>query len=357
MTILLTGATGFIGTEVLARLLSEGDDPVVALVRGRDGDDADRRAAALLDGLAAGRAQRARMRAVPGDLTAAGLGLSAGDTTRLLDEVTAIVHCAASVSFTQSLTEARAINVVGTRGVVQLAQRIAARGRLRRLVHVSTAYVAGHHRGRFTERDLWVGQAFRNAYEQTKAEAEALVRRAATRLPAVVVRPSIVVGDSGTGWTPSFNVLYWPLRAFARGLMPTIPARADGRVDVVPVDYVADVILHLLRERPDVRGTVHAAAGDDALTVERLIDLACSALGREPPTLGAVDGDLGQRSEQAAAYLPYFDMQVVFDDARARAVLRPAGIAPTPLASYFGTLLDFARRARWGKSPIARAAA
>jgi thioester reductase-like protein len=357
MTVLLTGATGFVGTEVLARLLGEGDDRVVAIVRARDGDDARRRAAALLDGLGAAPSQRARVRAVAGDLTAAGLGLSAADTTRLIDEVTAIVHCAASVSFTQSLAEARAINVVGTRGVVQLAQRIAARGRLRRLVHVSTAYVAGRHHGRFTERDLWVGQAFRNSYEQTKAEAEALVRRAAARLPAVVVRPSIVVGDSGTGWTQSFNVLYWPLRAFARGLLPTIPARADGRVDVVPVDYVADVILHLLRERPDVRGTVHAAAGDDALTVEQLIHLACATLGREPPALGAVSGDLARRSEHGAAYLPYFDMQVVFDDAAARAILRPVGIAPTPLSSYFETLLDFAHRARWGKSPIARAAA
>jgi thioester reductase-like protein len=357
MTVLLTGATGFVGTEVLARLLHDGDEPVWALVRGRDRDDARRRLATVLDGVGASAEQRARVRAVPGDLTAPALGLAAADTAPLLHEVTAIVHCAASVSFTLPLAEARAINVGGTRGVLQLARRLAARGRLRRLVHVSTAYVAGRHHGRFTERDLWVGQAFRNTYERTKAEAEALVRDAAAGLPAVVVRPSIVVGDSGTGWTPSFNVLYWPLRAFARGLMPTIPARADGRVDVVPVDYVADVILHVLRQRPDVRGTVVAAAGDDALTVEQLLDLACSTLGRDRPVLAAVAGDLAQRSEHAAAYLPYFDMQVVFDDAAARAVLRPAGIAPRPLAAYFETLLDFACRARWGKSPIARAAA
>ena len=53
-------------------------------------------------------------------------------------------------------------------------------------------------------------------------------------MEVAIARPSIVVGESGTGWTPAFNVLYWPLRAFARGLFDTIPARPDGRVDVVP---------------------------------------------------------------------------------------------------------------------------
>ena len=72
--------------------------------------------------------------------------------------------------------------------------------------------------------------------------------------------------------------------------------------------------------------------------------------------LAAPDDGLAERSSEAARYLPYFDMEVVFDDARAREVLRPAGIAAPALESYFDTLLDFARRAKWGKAPIARAA-
>ena len=54
------------------------------------------------------------------------------------------------------------------------------------------------------------------------------------------------MGESDSGWTPTFNVLYWPLRAFSRGLFDTVPALAHGRVDVVPVDYVADGIVYLL---------------------------------------------------------------------------------------------------------------
>jgi long-chain acyl-CoA synthetase len=343
--------------EVLARLLRDGDEPIDALVRARDGAEASRRLAAVLDSLGVPPGHRARVRARAGGLTEPGMGLGSDDAAALADEVTDVVHCAASVSFGLSLEEARAINVEGTRRVLDLAERVAARGALRRFVHVSTAYVAGRHHGRFGEGDLWVGQEFRNTYERSKAEAEHLVRERGARFPAVVVRPSIVMGDSVTGWTPSFNVLYWPLRAFARGLLTHIPAAPDARVDIVPVDYVADTIAHLLHERPDVRGVVHATAGDDAVSVEGLVDLAASALGRERPRLAAHDGGLAERSDEAARYLPYFDMAVVFDDARARRVLRPAGIAPPPLEEYFATLLDFARRARWGKAPIARAAA
>ena len=74
--------------------------------------------------------------------------------------------------------------------------------------------------------------------------------RARAGLPAQVLRPSIVVGDSRTGWTSSFNVLYPPLRAFAHGAIPALPARRAAPVDVVPVDYVADSVHELSRSGP-----------------------------------------------------------------------------------------------------------
>jgi long-chain acyl-CoA synthetase len=110
---------------------------------------------------------------------------------------------------------------------------------------ISTAYVAGEHTGQFNEDDLDVGQRFRNAYEQSKFEAESLVASRRARLPITVLRPSIVVGESDSGWTTSFNVVYWPLRAFSRGAYLALPARREAPVDVVPVDYVADAIFAL----------------------------------------------------------------------------------------------------------------
>lgn len=357
MSVLLTGATGFVGMEVLARLL-EGDEEVVALVRGGNEAEARARLDTVLDGLGVEPAARSRVRAVVAELTSPGLGLADADADTLAGEVTEIVHCAASVSFAQPLDEARAINVEGTRGVLELAQRIGQRGGLRRMVHVSTAYVAGRHHGRFAERDLYIGQEFRNTYEQTKAEAEALVNAAAQDLPIVILRPSIIMGESDTGWTPAFNVLYWPLRAFDRGLLPSIPTKPGNRVDVVPVDFVADAIVHLLREPSDVRGAVHATASDAAPTAQELVALAAQTLGRDrPPLVEGADDSLGRHSEEAAQYMPYFDMEMVFDDERARSLLGPAGIVAPPLHDYFPALVEYARGTRWGKAHLTRAQA
>ena len=158
-----------------------------------------------------------------GDVTSPGLGLHNGARTALAEEVGAVLHCAASIAFDLPLDEARAINVEGTREVIGFARECKALGRLERFVHVSTAYVSGKYEGTFRERQLDAGQEFRNTYEQTKSEAEHVVREAGDLSPCIA-RPSIVMGESDTGWTPAFNVLYWPLRAFSRGLFDEIPA-------------------------------------------------------------------------------------------------------------------------------------
>jgi thioester reductase-like protein len=356
MTVFLTGATGFVGTEVLIRLLEETDEQVAALVRGRDRQDAEQRLAATLDVAGVPRAQRSRVRAVVGELTEPGLGLSRGDVDGVMSDVTSVVHCAASVAWNLTIEEARAINLIGTRRVLELAEEIDRRGRLDRVVHVSTAYVAGRHHGRFSESNLMIGQEFRNTYEQAKAEAESLVHRFAERLPIAIVRPSIVVGESDTGWTPAFNVIYWPLRAFARGLLPELPALPQSRVDIVPIDYVADVVLFALR-CVDPPRVLHATAGDNAVRVDDLVALTCGVMRRERPPLVAVGSEIAGGSEQAAAYLEYFDMEVVFDDSRSRALLSAAGVEAPRLEDYFGRLIEFAERARWGKRPVGRAEA
>ena len=353
MSVVLTGATGFLGMETLVRLLERGER-VEAIVRAEDQAAADERLAATLDLAGVPVAWRSRARAVAGELTAPGLGLSRRDFDRLRAEGTGVVHCAASVAWDLPISRARKINVIGTRRVLELAEEIQRCGRLERVVHVSTAYVAGRHRGRFAETDLLAGQEFRNTYEQAKAEGEQLVRRFADRLPIAVVRPSIVVGESDTGWTPAFNVIYWPLRAFARGLLRELPALPASQVDIVPVDYVADVVLHALSCGAAHPGVLHAVAGADALTADRLVELTCRAMGREPPRLVEVGADLAGGGDQAALYAQYFDMQVVFDDERSRAQLGAAGIAAPPLETYFARLIEFAEAARWGKRPITR---
>jgi nucleoside-diphosphate-sugar epimerase len=334
--ILLTGATGFLGMEVLVRLLERSDREVLCLIRADDRAAAEVRLDDVLGKLYADPSPyRERVHAHPGDLTS---GVDAPD-----EEIEIVCHCAASIAFDLSLDEAREINVDGTRTVLGLAHATGAR----RFVHVSTAYVAGTHSGVFTEDML--GGEFRNTYEQTKCEAERMVGEV-SGMEVAIARPSIVMGESDSGWTPAFNVLYWPLRAFSRGLFAQVPAKPDGRVDVVPVDYVADGIFRLIGS--DATGAFNLVSGADASTCEELADMACAHFGRPRPPFVDMGESAGAAGDgTGAVYLPYFDMEVVFDDTRTREAL---GIQAPPLPAYFDTLLDYADVARWGKRAMSR---
>jgi thioester reductase-like protein len=361
--VLLTGATGFVGMELLARYLERSDRRVFALVRARDDQAARERIDEVLANLFGSRGARrysGRVEPVAGELTEPGLGLGERRTRELAFEVTTVVHSAASVSFTLPLEEARSINLEGTRRMVEFAQLCQASGGLERYGHVSTAYVAGTHDGRFAECDLDVGQGFNNSYEQSKFEAEQLVRSKA-ELPATIMRPSIVVGDHRSGWTSAFNVLYWPLRAFARGLFEAVPAVASAPVDVVSVDYVADGIYEIVEQSGGIGETYHLTAGAQASTIGEISQLASSYFSRPAPKVlppdefeAQADSRDGTTIEGGRAYFPYFSIKAEFDDAATRARLEPAGIQVTPLRDYIERLLDFATRSRWGKRPIAR---
>jgi long-chain acyl-CoA synthetase len=336
--------------EVLARLIERDDVEIIALVRAGDPDHARARLDDVLARLYEDpKDLRSRVIALPGDMGAEQLGLSPPDVRLITSSADAVMHCAASISFDLPREAAMNVNAAGTARLLKLA---AGMSRLRRLVHVSTAYVAGRTRGSFTEDDLCRGQDFRNTYELSKFEAERMIAEHAAELPIVVARPSIIVGDRHSGWTPSFNAIYWPLRAFARGLIRELPVDPAGVVDVVPVDYVADALVHLL-DRGEIEGRLQLVAGEHALTNAELIALACRCLERAPPRL-----DVRARlPEEARVYLPYFDVETYFDDARARLTLTRESIQTCALQDFFPTLLQYANSARWGKRSITREAA
>jgi thioester reductase-like protein len=368
--VLLTGVTGFLGMELLARYLERTDRTVYTLVRAESQQAADTRLRSVLDRLLGDtEAYVHRVVALRGDLCQPGLGLTAARREQLAEAVSDVVHCAASISFELPLQEARDINVEGTRRLLELAALAQCRGGLRSFSHVSTAYVAGNWRGPFGEDDFAGGQLFRNSYEQSKYESELLVRRHATTLPVQIFRPSIVVGDSVTGYTTAFNVIYSPLRAFARGTYAAIPGRTAAPVDIVPVDYVADAIFGLAG-RP---GTVHhLTAGERAATLGELVRLATSYFERPRPRMlspglyrRAVHPLLVRRAkgsrrralQRSEIYFPYFDAHVRYENARTRAALRPLGVEVPPIGDYFHRLMAFADRSDWGRRPLGRAEA
>ena len=361
--VLLTGATGFVGMELLARYLERSDRNVIALVRADSAASAGARIDAVVTNLFGDRAceYRPRVEAVAADMTAPDLGIDDVQRARVAERVTKIIHSAASVSFSLPLPEARAINREGTRRMLELASLTQERGGLECYAHISTAFVAGNHPGAFAECDSDVGQEFHNSYEQSKFEAEQLIR-SHEGLPYTILRPSIVVGDRNNGWTSAFNVLYWPLRAFARGLFTAVPAIPSAPVDVVSIDYVADAAYTLCETSCGNGATYHLTAGEHASTIAELAGLASRYFRRPVPrvvspaefatmTLGATER---KALEAGSEYFPYFCMEGTFDDRETRKRLEPAGITAVPLRDYVDRLLDFATRARWGKRPISR---
>ena len=372
--ILLTGATGFVGMAVLERLLERTDRPILTLIRAESQAEADRRLETVLRSLTDEPERFTdRVEAIHGDLTQPRLGLDPITRQRIARGVNEIIHGAASVAFDLPLEQSREINVKGTQRVLALATACATRGAgLRRLTYVSTAYVAGARSGLALESELNVAQGFRNAYEQSKNEAEQLVQSRGDRLPVTVVRPSIVVGERGSGWTSSFNVIYGPLRAFASGTYSILPGRSGAVVDIVTVDHLADAILALTAE-PRAKGrTFHIVGGDQATTLGELVRLASHRFQRPPPRLLPLGiyrslvhpvlirrGDPGvrRRLRRSEVYFPYFSLDLRFDDREARELLAGLGIGATPITDYFDALIDFAQAADWGRNPLGLAEA
>jgi thioester reductase-like protein len=363
--ILITGVTGFVGMEVMARFLQRSRRHVFALIRARNDADAYQRLrAALATAFGDPDAHPGRVTAVAGDIERPGLGLDPGRLDELAEQVDRVLHAAASVSFELGLVESRGINVRGTQHMLGFADRARQRGGLERFTYVSTAYVAGTYRGDFSEQDYDVGQGFRNPYERSKWESEGNVRAASGRLPVQIARPSIIVGEQASGWTVAFNVLYGPIRALSTGAYRALPLNLQAPVDVVPIDYVADALFELCSAAPD--GTFHLVAGDRATTTGRLAQMTAEHFHRPMPRIvppavyralypllrRAVHGRQRLALEHTQVFIPYLNVGVRFQDHVTRARLEPAGIRLLPFEDYFPRLLDFALAADWGKRPI-----
>ncbi len=367
-TTVLSGATGFLGKALLARLLGRGHR-VLALVRPAPGRTASARLASTLIRLFPDAAERRRAAA---RLDTLECSLGAGEA-RLGERVAAaldgrrarIVHGAASVAFDLPLDAARAVNVGGTDEILGVAETLAPGGQLEHLAYVSTAFVAGARNGVAYEDELDVGQDFTNSYERSKFEAEALVASRAGELPVSVFRPSIVAGDSVTGATTDFKVLYWPLAVLTRRLVPCIPGRADAAYDIVPVDCVADAMLWILDSCATAGRTYHLSSGR-TIELRRLLAITAEVfrIRRLPPLVPpalfhtllrpALHLCLRGRARQVmlstgSVYVPYLSRSLAFDRRHAERALAGSPIVVPDTEAYVARLLGYAARTDFGR--------
>ncbi|MBW2313219.1 MAG: SDR family oxidoreductase [Deltaproteobacteria bacterium] len=357
--ILLTGATGFIGGELLRRLLDRNPDSTVyCLVRARDADQLEARGRALLTWVGVVAPDDDRVVVVAGDVAKPELGL--GDAyTDLAQRVNEIYHTAASTKFDLDLEDARAVNRDGASHILGFARKAAELGGFRRLHHVSTAYVAGNHAGVFVEDQGSDAPEFRNTYEQTKWEAEQILAPEGCAVPVTCYRPSIVVGDSRTGRTLHFRVLYDPVRWIYSGKIDVLPCRPEVRLDVVPVDYVCDAMLALGSQTDSAGQTYHLTCGPEgAIAIEEIVRVGvieANLYNREagiaplaPPKIVSPDAPRSDDPEERemferlyaagqammGTHVPYMVTEQLFDPTRTQAALRGTGIACPSLGDY-----------------------
>ena len=252
-TVLLTGATGFLGTELALRLAVCPDvEKIYVLVRASDPEEAAHRLkAAWYHEQALYEAVGDRIVPAIGDFTEPGLGLDETLCREIKDTVSLVIHAGAQVSFVKSEKEHGDTNVLGTKNMVGFAGNL---GLLRRFVYISTAFVAGIKSGAVTE-DEPVAKTFSNHYEKSKAEAEAIVTSSA--LPYSICRPSMIVGNSKTGRIKNFNTIYYVLKLMLLGQLRFMPLSREARINLVPVDYVADSVIRISFSEEALGKTFH----------------------------------------------------------------------------------------------------
>jgi long-chain acyl-CoA synthetase len=367
-TVFITGATGNLGGKLAADILLEQSDvQLVLLVRGQSDEAARQRAVAAIRCYAPqldAALLTQRLAVVRGDICRRQFGLARETHEILAERVTHVIHSAATTHFHLPFKCAYDTNYLGTERVLRFAEQAWSRGRLRGVAYISTAYVCGDRQGLVTESELISGQGFANSYEETKCLAEILVRRRAGKLPLTIFRPSIVVGDSRSGRTLTFNVLYVPLKLICRGQVTEMLGVPRATLDIVPVDFVSRAIRHLSLEQERFRGeTFHLAAGPErTVTVGEIVRRATNYFQTQVPGGGityvdALSPDLLARRDAGSRhvrrvlqlYQPHTVAFRWFDDSAIRAALAGTGIEPPDVSDYFLRVLAFCEATHWGR--------
>jgi len=370
--VFLTGATGLVGGNLIPRILK--DDSItrlILLVRGDTDKETTERVYEVINKLSPEMDHSQienRIQVVRGDITLDRLGIPESIYNRLASEVTHVIHSAATVQFQLPLECARLVNYTGTRNIMIFAQHAQQNGGLKGVAYISTAYVSGDRAGRILENELACDQHFANTYEQTKFESEKLVWQLMSELPLTIFRPSIIVGDSKTGRTTAFNVLYPPLKLISHKMVRILPGSRYTPLDIVPVDFVANAINSIFLKNNEGIGKIyHLTAGDEnSTTVGEVVDLAMAYIditkiaGNLQPIRfivpeeyhSAIQSLCGHEKrvwQAIETYAPYLCVNRTFDNANTCSALRNTGITIPDFKNYYQTILQYCIQTDWGK--------
>ncbi len=242
MAYFVTGATGFIGRFLVANLLKRGE-PIYVLVR----KGSQKKLAELRDEYWEASGQQ--VIGIVGDLGKPGLGIAADDLKKLKGKIAHFFHLAAIYDLSATAEAQQAANVEGTRHAIDFATAAG----VGCFHHVSSIAAAGLYDGVFREDMFDEAEDLDHPYFKTKHDSEGVVRKHYKR-PYRIYRPGFVVGDSKTGYIDKIDGPYYFFKALQKlrdALPPWMPMVGieGGRINIVPVDFVADALDYLAHKK------------------------------------------------------------------------------------------------------------
>jgi len=363
-TILITGATGLVGSLLTLTALRSGHS-VRLLSRGKQACSPEERIRKVVEVFGCSSKEwsdrHGNIEIYSGDIALPQFGLSDREWEQLASSLSSIYHAAAFIGFkeNQRPTSFR-VNVEGTRQVLRLAATSRAH-----LFHISTAYIAGDTHHLLPEQEIKRACRWRNPYEETKwiAEREVHAESRKKGLKLTVFRPAILIGDTTGGRTIRFNSIYYFMRLFhhqSRQANPpplVLRAKPEATLNLVPVD-LAIRTMWALSQSSGVEGKVFHIAHPSPLRFKDLVSIAEKifglpvAISNHPPGETTIPKETGPDREAVfGIYEPYMFGESEFDLSNTRSLLPGYdSIFPRLDEGYFRTILTYAIDHDW-RSP------
>ena len=361
--LLLTGGTGVVGSSLLAALAEQANSHIYLLLRATSSAHLRARLQDVLErckkfGVTDLAVQR--ITALRGDVTKPRLGLDQSIYDDLRSKLTHIVHTAGVVRLNNDMETARRDAVLPMNRILELAKGCASSGQFQKLDYVSTVGVAGRTTGLVNETPQHPENGYHNTYEAAKAEAEWLaLRHSDAGLPITIHRPSMVVGDSRTGYVPSFQVFYHLADFFVgRRTCGIVPETRSVKLDIIPSDYVAMGIQAAIDDESTTGKILHLCSGpQESLTIASLTETLREIYHRNgvalpsltqiplsdyqqqlPALVELVSAEDSRFLKSLPYFLAYLESDQTFDNRQTRRML--SGLELPPIDSYLDRIVS-----------------